>query len=102
MEISPVCDVRLDETEHLLSCFCDLNEHAVVDLQETKELKDFTGFGRNLVDTAPPSVCAPWKARYLADLPTNTDDKVNLRLRGDIEVAGRTRRSLEFDLVFLL
>lgn len=46
-----VCDVRLDETEHLLSCLCDLDEDTVVDLEETEQLQNFTGFGCDLVDT---------------------------------------------------
>lgn len=46
-----VSDIRLNETEHLLSCFCDFDEDTVVDLKQTEELEDFTGFGCDFVDT---------------------------------------------------
>lgn len=36
----------------MLSGLVDLDEYAVVDLQEPEELQDFPGFGSNLVDTA--------------------------------------------------
>lgn len=48
---APVCDVRLNETEHLLSGLSDLDENSVVDLQQTKKLEDLARFGRNFVDT---------------------------------------------------
>ncbi len=47
----PVCDVWLDESEHLLSRLGDLDEHAAVDLDETKELKDLPWLGSDFVDT---------------------------------------------------
>lgn len=45
---------------------------------------------------------APDGTAQRADAPTNTNNKVDLWLCGDIEVAGRARRSLETDLVLLL
>ena len=47
----PVCDIRFDKTQHLLSCSCHLDKYTAVDLQETEELHDFTGLWCNLVDT---------------------------------------------------
>lgn len=47
-----VGDVGLDQAKHLLSRLGDLDEDTVVDLKETKELEDFAGLGRDLVDTA--------------------------------------------------
>jgi hypothetical protein len=47
----PVGDVRLNETEHLLCCPRDLDEDAVVDLQQAEELQDLFGLRRDLVDT---------------------------------------------------
>lgn len=46
-----VCDIRLDQTKHLLGSPGDLDENTIVDLEQTEELEDFAGFGRNLVDT---------------------------------------------------
>lgn len=46
-----VCDVRLNEAEHLLGSTGDLDEDTVVDLEETEELHDLAGLGCNLVDT---------------------------------------------------
>jgi len=43
-------DIRLNkETEHLLRLY-NLDEDIAVDLQQTEQLKDFAGFGRNFVD----------------------------------------------------
>jgi len=63
-----VCDVGFDETEHLLGSFCDFDEDAVVDLQETEKLQYFTGLWRDLVDTA------------------DTNNKVDLGLGWDVEI----------------
>jgi hypothetical protein len=47
----PVGDVRLNKTEHLLCCPRDLDEDAVVDLQQAEELQDLFGLRRDLVNT---------------------------------------------------
>ena len=47
----PVCDVGLDETEHLLSSLGDLDEDTVVDLQETEELQNLARLWCNFIDT---------------------------------------------------
>jgi hypothetical protein len=47
----PVCDIRFNKTEHLLSCPCNLDENTIVDLEEAKELEDFARFGCNFIDT---------------------------------------------------
>ena len=47
----PVGNVRLNETQHLLSSLRHLDKHTVVDLKEAEELKDFPGLGGNVVDT---------------------------------------------------
>jgi len=79
-----VCDIRLDETEHLLSCLRDLDENTVVNLKKTQQLEDFARFGCDLVDTP------------------DSDDKVNLRLSWYIEIASRPCGSLQANLLFLL
>lgn len=48
---APVCNVRLDETEHLLSRLRDFDEDTVVDLKQTEELQNFSGLWCNLVYT---------------------------------------------------
>lgn len=47
-----VGDPGLDDLEHLSGGLGDLDEDAVVDLEETEELEDLAGLGGNLVDTA--------------------------------------------------
>ena len=49
-----VGDVGLDDLEHLKGGLGELDEDAVVDLEQTEELQDFAGFGCNLVDTERP------------------------------------------------
>lgn len=46
-----VGDPGLDNLEHLGDGLGDLDEDAVVDLEETEELEDLAGLGGNLVDT---------------------------------------------------
>ena len=48
---APVCDVGLNETEHLLGRPGDSDKDTVVDLEETEELEDFAGFRGDLADT---------------------------------------------------
>jgi hypothetical protein len=48
----PICDVRLNKTEHLLGSPCHLDKHAVVDLEQTEELQNLAGFGCDFVDAA--------------------------------------------------
>ena len=48
----PVSNVRLHKTEHLFGGLGHLNEHTIVDLKKTEELKDFAGLGCDVVDTA--------------------------------------------------
>lgn len=47
----PVSDIGLDKTEHLLGGLGNLDEDAVVNLEETEELEDFAGLGGDLIDT---------------------------------------------------
>ena len=49
----PIGNIGLNETEHLLGGLGHLDEHTIVDLEETKELENFAGLGRNVVDTDP-------------------------------------------------
>lgn len=46
-----VGDVGFYYFEHFQCCFREFDKDAVVDLEETEELKDFAGFGGNFVDT---------------------------------------------------
>jgi len=46
-----VGDIRVDDGKHLLCGLGKTNEHAIVDLKESKELKDLAGFGGDLADT---------------------------------------------------
>jgi len=48
----PIGDVRLDKQEHLSSSFGDFDEHAIIDLQQPEQLKDFSRFGSDFVDTS--------------------------------------------------
>ena len=68
----------------MLGSLGDLDEDTVVDLEQSEELEDLAGFGGDLVDT------------------TDTDDEVNLRLCGNVEVARSTSSTLQPDLLLLL
>jgi len=46
-----ICDIWLDQSQHLRSCLGELDEDTVVDLQQTKELHDLSWLGGNLVYT---------------------------------------------------
>ena len=46
-----VGDPGFDDFEHFGGGFCEFDEDAVVDLQETEELEDFAGLRGDLVDT---------------------------------------------------
>lgn len=78
-----VGNVGLDELEHLRGSLVELDEDTVVDLEQTEELQDLAGLGRNVVDTA------------------ETDNKGNLGLRGDVEVTAGTGSTAETDLLAL-
>ena len=95
-----ICDIRLDKTEHLLSCFCDLDEDAVVDLEKTEQLQNFTGFGCNFVDAGIQSVPA-FKTRQTGGSPADTDNKVYFRLSGDVEITRCSCGALKADLFLL-
>ena len=48
---APICDVGLNQTEHLLSRRRDLDEDTVVDLEETEKLERLALLWVDLVDT---------------------------------------------------
>ena len=81
---APISDVRLHQAQHLLRRLRDLHEHPIVNLQQTEQLEDLPRFGRDLVDTA------------------NTNDEVDLRLSGDVEVTSLASNTLEADFLLLL
>lgn len=78
-----VCDVRLDELEHLQGRPVGLNKDTVVDLEETEKLEDFAGLWGDLVDTL------------------DSDHKVHLRLCGDIKVTSFSCSPSEADFLLL-
>ena len=48
---TPVSDIGLDKSEHLLSGLGDLNKDTVVDLEKAEELEGLALLGVDLVDT---------------------------------------------------
>jgi hypothetical protein len=44
-------NVRLNEFKHVQGCFVQLDKNCVVDLSQSHELQDFSGFGVHLIDT---------------------------------------------------
>ena len=76
-------DPRLDDLDHLGSGLGDADEDTVVDLEETEELQDLAGLGRNLVDTL------------------DADKEDQLGLGGDVERALRLGSARETDLLTL-
>jgi hypothetical protein len=47
-----ICDVWLDDLEHLLRGLGEFDKDTVVDLDKSKELHDLSGFGSHFVDTS--------------------------------------------------
>lgn len=77
-------NVGPNEAEHLLGGLSHADKDTVVDLEEAEKLEDLLGLGGNLGDTL------------------EADDKVDLRLGGDVEVTGLAGLALEADLLLLL
>lgn len=78
-----VCDVWVDDCEHLLGGLGQADEDAIVDLKESEELENLAGLWRNLVDT----------------LDTNDENK--LVLVWDVEGAILLAQAGESDLLTL-
>ena len=102
IECAPISDVRLDETEHLLSGLGHLHKHTIVDLKETKELKDFAGLGCDVVDTILTFEPCPMETVQIDNSPPDADNEINLRLRRDVEISRGARSPLQTDLLLLL
>jgi len=93
----PICDIGLNKTQHLLSSPCGLDEDAIVDLQQSQQLQDFSGFWGNLVDTA--RMFSIFISRIsLTNSPPDTDDEIDLGLSGNIEITSSPCNSLQADL----
>jgi len=67
----------------LLSCLCDLDENAVVNLEETQQLEDFARFGCDLIDAS------------------NLDDKIHLQLSRCVEITNSPCGTFETGLLLL-
>lgn len=52
-----VCDVWLDDLQHVCGGLGDLDEDSVVDLEQAEELHDLSWLGCNLVDTVGSHRC---------------------------------------------
>eukprot|EP00053_Salpingoeca_punica_P000884 m.30830 g.30830 ORF g.30830 m.30830 type:complete len:301 (+) comp10629_c0_seq1:140-1042(+) len=78
-----VRNVGLDDAQHVDRGLVELDEDAVVDLQETEELEDLAHLGRDAVDTA------------------DADDESKLVLGGHVEVAGLASLALQADDIAL-
>lgn len=76
-------DVWLNQLQHLLSSLVDLEEDAIVDLEEAEKLEDFAWFWCNLAHTL------------------DADNKVQLGISWYVEVTGSTSSTLEADLLLL-
>ena len=48
---TPVCDVGLNKSEHLLCRTGSLDKDSIVNLKKAEKLEDFAGFWSDLVDT---------------------------------------------------
>ena len=77
---APICDVGLNQTEHLLSRLRDLDKDTVVDLEQTEELQDFTGLGCDFVDTRAENVDEMYNAieYWIVTYPRILTTKYNL------------------------
>lgn len=95
----PVCNVRLNETKHLLSSLCYFDKHTIVYLKETKELQDFTGFRRDFIDTARVRDILVQHRLYS---PSNANNEIDLGLSRNVKVACSPSDSLQTNLFLLL
>jgi len=78
-----VCNVWLNQLEHLLSSLGQSDKHTVVDLEQSEELQNLSWLWCNVGDT------------------TETNDKGNLGLSGNVEVTLGLCQSTEADLFTL-
>lgn len=78
-----VGDVRLNKLKHLRGGLGQADKDTVVDLEETEELQDLAGLGRNVVDT------------------TETDDEDDLGLTGNVKVTLGLGGTAKTDLLAL-
>lgn len=76
-----ICDERLDDLQHLQGSLGKLDEDAVVDLQQTKQLQSLALLGIDLVDTL------------------DTDDKRKLVLLGYVKLVLLLGLALHADLL---
>lgn len=99
----PVCDVWLYQTEHLLGCPCHLDENAVVNLEQSEELKDFSWFWCNLIDTKSAwSILSNAGTKEKRSAPANSDNEVYFRLSRNVEIASCARSPFQTNLLLLL
>ena len=68
-------------------------------MEETEELEDLARFRGNFVDTMIRS--ANIRVTLGRNAPPNTNDKVHLSLRRDVEIARGTGSTLETELLLL-
>ena len=78
-----ICDVGIDDGQHLLCSLGELDEDTVVDLEESEELQNLSWLGSDLVDTL------------------DSDDEDELGLFLNIETAILSAQASESDLLAL-
>merc|ERR1719278_2000613 len=77
-------DLRFADAQHVQGGLVQLDEHAVVDLAQTEQLKSFLHLGGDLVDT------------------TDSHDEGELRVGGNIEITFLLSIALQLNLLSLL
>ncbi len=80
-----ISNPRLDDLDHLRSGLGDADEDAVVDLEETEELKDLARLGGDLVDTGRTSATEIGHQQRPRCLPLDANDEDQLGLGRDVE-----------------
>lgn len=101
----PPSDVGLNNFEHVQCGLVQLDEHTVVDLPQTEELKDLPWLRVESIDTKNKlKAFCRFFINYIRSRhyqPSDPDDKCNLWLRGNVEVSIVTSLPRERQLLLL-
>lgn len=94
-----VGDERIDDSEHFLCGLCEAHKDAIIELEKSKELHNFSGFGGDLVDTRSRQWSRP--LGVASNSPFDANHKGKLRLLIDIEAALLLAQSSKSDFLSL-
>ncbi len=94
-------DVRVDNGEHLLGGFGQLDEDAIVDLEKSEELEDLARLRGDLVDTEDNEHTNMQTVLWQVSLPLDSDNEDELGLLINVEATLLLAQASEPDLLAL-